>query len=144
MAMNGSCATVLGTLAAFPSDDTVLAIAGHSGLSAPEVEATLGDLKRLELARSLATQPKLLLLDEVMGGLNPTEMDEIVGLVARLRSRGMTIVVVEHIMDAITALADDLVVLSGGQVLARGAPAEVLRDARVIEAYLGRRAGAAA
>ena len=98
---------------------------------------TLGDLKRLELARCLATQPRLLLLDEVMGGLNPTEMDQMVRLVAELRSRGMTLVVVEHIMDAITALADDLVVLSGGRVLAQGVPAEVLRDPRVVDAYLG-------
>ncbi len=110
----------------------------------PARALTLGDLKRLELARCLATQPKLLLLDEVMGGLNPTEMDEMVRLVAGLRGRGMTIVVVEHIMDAITALADDLVVLSGGRVLARGVPGAVLRDERVVEAYLGEPLDAAA
>jgi branched-chain amino acid transport system ATP-binding protein len=105
---------------------------------------TLGDLKRLELARCLATQPKLLLLDEVMGGLNLTEMDEMVRLVARLRERGMTIVVVEHIMDAITALADELVVLAQGRVLAQGKPAAVLKDPRVVDAYLGEPIDAAA
>lgn len=110
----------------------------------PAHTLTLGDLKRLELARCLATQPKLLLLDEVMGGLNLTEMEQMVRLVAGLRERGMTIVVVEHIMDAITALADDLVVLAGGRVLARGKPAEVLRDARVVDAYLGEPLNAAA
>lgn len=103
----------------------------------PAHSLTLGDLKRLELARCLATRPKLLLLDEVMGGLNPTEMDQMVGLVAGLRQRGMTLVVVEHIMDAITALADELVVLNGGEILAHGAPSTVLRDPRVVEAYLG-------
>ena len=105
---------------------------------------TLGDLKRLELARCLATGPKLLLLDEVMGGLNLTEMEQMVRLVARLRERGMTIVVVEHIMDAITALADELVVLAQGRVLAQGKPAAVLKDQRVVDAYLGEPIDAAA
>jgi branched-chain amino acid transport system permease protein len=110
----------------------------------PAHSLTLGDLKRLELARCLATQPRLLLLDEVMGGLNLTEMDEMVRLVARLRDRGMTIVVVEHIMDAITALADELVVLAQGRVLAQGKPAAVLKDQRVVDAYLGEPIDAAA
>ena len=103
----------------------------------PAHTLTLGDLKRLELARCLATQPKVLLLDEVMGGLNPTEMGEMVELVAGLRDSGITLVVVEHIMDAITALADELIVLNGGRVLAHGVPSEVLRDPQVVEAYLG-------
>jgi ABC-type branched-subunit amino acid transport system ATPase component len=118
------------------------------GLQARQGDAahtlTLGDLKRLELARCLATQPKLLLLDEVMGGLNLTEMEQMVRLVARLRERGMTIVVVEHIMDAITALADELVVLAQGRVLAQGKPAAVLKDRRVVDAYLGEPIDAAA
>jgi branched-chain amino acid transport system ATP-binding protein len=110
----------------------------------PAHSLTLGDLKRLELARCLATRPRLLLLDEVMGGLNLTEMDEMVRLVARLRDGGMTIVVVEHIMDAITALADELVVLAQGRVLAHGKPAAVLQDQRVVDAYLGEPIDAAA
>ena len=122
-----------------------LALVGLEARQAyPAHNLTLGDLKRLELARCLATQPKLLLLDEVMGGLNLTEMEQMVRLVARLRERGMTIVVVEHIMDAITALADELVVLAQGRVLAQGKPAEVLRDARVVDAYLGEPIDAAA
>ena len=72
-----------------------------------------------------------------MGGLNPTEMDQMVRLVADLRQQRITLIVVEHIMDAITALADELVVLNGGEILAQGAPSAVLRDPRVVEAYLG-------
>jgi len=122
-----------------------LALVGLQGRQAdPAHTLTLGDLKRLELARCVATGPRVLLLDEVMGGLNLTEMEQMVRLVGGLRDRGMTIVVVEHIMDAITALADDLVVLAQGRVLAHGKPAEVLRDPRVVDAYLGEPLDAAA
>ncbi|WP_198083869.1 ABC transporter ATP-binding protein [Variovorax sp. E3] len=103
----------------------------------PAHSLTLSDLKRLEFARCLATQPKVLLLDEVMGGLNLTEMREMIELVAGLRQEGMTIVLVEHIMDAITALADELHVLASGELIASGSPQLVLRHPRVIEAYLG-------
>ena len=116
----------------------------NAKIADPAHSLTLGDLKRLELARCLATQPKLLLLDEVMGGLNLTEMEQMVRLVAGLRDAGMTIVVVEHIMDAITALADELVVLAQGRVLAKGKSGAVLKDQRVVDAYLGEPLDAAA
>ena len=93
--------------------------------------------KRLELAKALATRPKLLLLDEVLAGLNPTEIDTIVPLVLGLRDEGITILVIEHVMRAVMSLADDVYVLSGGRIIAHGAPATVTRDAAVIEAYLG-------
>ena len=93
--------------------------------------------KRLELAKALATGPKLLLLDEVLAGLNPAEIDTIVPLVRGLRDEGITILMIEHVMQAVMSLADDVYVLSGGRVIAHGAPEVVTRDTAVIEAYLG-------
>jgi len=97
------------------------------------------DRKRLELAKALAMQPRLLLLDEVMAGLNPVEVDGVVALIQGIRARGMTILVVEHVMRAIRNLCDRVLVLHHGQQLAQGSPREVLADARVVEAYLGKR-----
>ncbi len=104
----------------------------------PASSLTLPDRKRLEVARALATRPKLLLLDEVMAGLRPTECDQIVAVFRELnRAEGLTILLIEHVMRAVMALAGSIVVLHHGEVIARGAPDEVVRDKAVLECYLG-------
>lgn len=100
-------------------------------------ELTYIDTKRVELARVLASEPKVLLLDEWLAGLNPTELEEGIALIRRLRDEGRTIILVEHVMDAIRSLCDRCVVMSSGAKIAEGTPDEVLSDAEVIRAYLG-------
>ena len=98
---------------------------------------TIADRKRLEIAKALATEPKLLLLDEVMAGLRPSEVDEMVEILKGLRSRGITIFVIEHIMRAIMALSDRIVVIQFGKKIAEGTPDEIANNEQVIKAYLG-------
>jgi branched-chain amino acid transport system ATP-binding protein len=98
---------------------------------------TIAERKRLEVARALATEPRLLLLDEVMAGLRPAEVDEMVQIIQKLRDQGITIFVIEHIMRAIMALSDLIVVIHFGKKIAEGLPQEVATDENVIKAYLG-------
>jgi branched-chain amino acid transport system ATP-binding protein len=100
-------------------------------------DLTTIDQRRLEMARALATEPKILLLDEVMAGLNPAEIDQAVALVGKLSARGLTIVIVEHVMRAIMAVAKHIVVLDHGQKIAEGSPKEIVENPEVIRAYLG-------
>ncbi len=116
-------------------------IAGRA--QAPAVDLTPPEKRRLEMARALATEPKLLLLDEVMTGLTPAEAKAGVDLIRRVRERGVTIIMVEHVMEIVMPLVDRAVVLHLGKVLAEGKPSEVVRDERVIKAYLGDRHRAA-
>jgi branched-chain amino acid transport system ATP-binding protein len=98
---------------------------------------TIAELKRLEIARALATEPKLLLFDEVMAGLRPAEVDDMVQIIKNLRAQGITIFVIEHIMRAIMALSDRIVVIHFGKKIAEGSPHEVASNENVIKAYLG-------
>ena len=100
-------------------------------------DLTVAGRKRLELARALATGPRLLLLDEVMAGLNPTEIVEIVGVIRNIRAAGVTILLIEHVMQAVTSLAERVYVLNQGRMIAEGTPAAIADNEAVIEAYLG-------
>ncbi len=107
-------------------------------LEQPAADLTVAGRKRLELARTLATSPKLLLLDEVMAGLNPSEIIDIIEIIRKIRASGVTVLLIEHVMQAVMSLSEHIYVLSYGKIIAHGAPKEVVNNPAVIEAYLGR------
>lgn len=107
----------------------------------PAESLNIPERKRLEKARALAMLPKILLLDEVMAGLNPTEVDQGVALIKRVRKAGVTVLVIEHVIQAIANVSDRIVVLNHGEKIIQGTPDVVLSDRKVVEAYLGRRYG---
>ena len=113
-----------------------------ASLDRPAASLTVAGRKRLELARALATSPKLLLLDEVMAGLNPSEVEALIALIREIRAGGVAILLIEHLMQAVAALADHVYVLAQGRMIAEGPARAIAGDARVIEAYLGQGAAA--
>ncbi|MBF24406.1 ABC transporter ATP-binding protein [Pusillimonas sp. DMV24BSW_D] len=137
---------MVGALLRAPSLDEARDLAASTldqiGLGAKKdilaMHLTLPDRKMLELAKALATQPRLLLLDEVMAGLRPTEADEVIAVLRKLNGEGLTIVLVEHVMRILMSIADHVAVLHHGELITQGTPDAVTRDPRVIESYLGK------
>ena len=113
-------------------------------LAQPASELTVAGRKRLELARALATSPKLLLLDEVMAGLNPSEIVDVVEIIRKIRAGGVTVLLIEHVMHAVMSLSDHIYVLSYGKIIAEGTPQQVVSNSAVVEAYLGKGSAAQA
>ena len=107
-------------------------------LDRPAASLTVAGRKRLELARALAIEPRLLLLDEVLAGLNPSEVRDMVPVIRAVADRGITIVMIEHVMQAVMSLAETVFVLSEGRIIAAGSPQEIAGNSRVVEAYLGK------
>jgi len=122
-------------LAAAAQVAAAIGLAGE--LDQPADALTVAGRKRLELGRALAIEPRLLLLDEVLAGLNPSEVRDMVPVIRTIAARGVTIVMIEHIMQAVMSLAERVFVLSQGRIIAEGAPHEIAADPRVVEAYLG-------
>ncbi len=117
----------------------LLEFVGLSGRRAiPAKDLTLANQKRLEVARALATKPELLLLDELIAGLNPTETAQAMELVSRIRDRGITILMIEHVMKAIMSICDQVIVLHHGEKIAEGTPQKIATSEKVVEVYLGK------
>jgi branched-chain amino acid transport system ATP-binding protein len=139
--MLGALARTSDVAAAAERAAAVISRIGLAGKSdAPTMSLTLPDRKMLELARALAARPRVLLLDEVMAGLRPAETDRIVSVVRELHAEGMTVLLIEHVMRVVMALAGRVIVLHHGEKLAEGTPAEIGSNPKVIESYLGRKA----
>jgi branched-chain amino acid transport system ATP-binding protein len=119
------------------ASDVARAVGLGDLLDRPAASLTIAGRKRLELARALAIEPRLLLLDEVLAGLNPSEIREMVPVIGTIRDRGITIVMIEHVMQAVMSLAERVLVLAEGRVIAEGSPQAIAGDPRVVEAYLG-------
>ena len=117
--------------------ETAVLVGLEDRLDLPASQLTIGGKKRLELARALSALPALLLLDEVLAGLNPTEVEHMIGIIRAIRERGIAILMIEHLMQAIMSLSDRIVVLNSGGKLTEGLPAEVARNPEVVAAYLG-------
>jgi len=115
----------------------VAAMVGLADLERPASSLTVAGRKRLELARALATEPQLLLLDEVLAGLNPSEIRDIIPVIRAIRDAGVTILMIEHVMQAVMSLCEHVHVLANGRLIAAGTPAEVVGNPAVVEAYLG-------
>ncbi len=122
--------------------DVARAVGLDAALDRPASSRTVAGRKRLELARALAIEPRLLLLDEVLAGLNPSEIRDMVPVILAIRDRGVTIVMIEHVMQAVMSLAGHVFVLSEGRIIAEGSPRAIAGDPRVVEAYLGKGAAA--
>jgi branched-chain amino acid transport system ATP-binding protein len=136
-ALFGTSTTMLSADAAREASE-LLDFVGLSAMSTiPASELTLVDQKRLEVATALATKPELLLLDELMAGLNPTETAEAMELVTNIRAKGITIFMIEHVMKAIMGVCDRIMVLHHGEKIAEGTPQEITTSKKVIEVYLG-------
>lgn len=125
------------TLALQQAEEVAERVGLSSQLDKPASDLTVAGRKRLELARALATRPRLLLLDEVLAGLNPQEIQDMLPVVRGLVSSGVTVLMIEHVMQAVMSLAEHVWVLAQGRLIAQGSPAEVTRNGQVIEAYLG-------
>jgi len=125
-------------LARRAAEEILVKLGLESKQNLPASALTLPDRKRLEVARALATQAKLLLLDEVMAGLRPAECDDVIAVLRELNRRdGLTILLIEHVMRAVMALADKVIVLHHGEIIGQGTPAEVVQQPAVVASYLG-------